>query len=129
MRATLVDLQEKLIGLQSHCFETEEENRKLRLKLEDIDNRKAEADRWELTELANELYAYKMKTPTAAEAKVRACHHCFQKHKISMIQRPSQNDHRRVCHECGFQFVAVHLESQIAYGSLHGRSFVDFSRD
>ena len=31
---------------------------------------------------------------------MRACHHCFQKHKISVLQRPSQNNNSRVCPAC-----------------------------
>lgn len=123
LRATLADLQEKLIGVQSHCYELEEEKRNLRSQLEAKVKWETEADRWELTELADGLYAYKVKSPSAAEVNLRACPHCFQKHKVSVFQRPSQNNHRRVCPECGFEFIAVHLESRVAFGSHHGMSF------
>jgi hypothetical protein len=90
---------------------------------------KAEADRWELTEMADGLYAYKVKLLYACEVNLRACHHCFQNHKISAFQRPSQNNNRRVCPECKFEFSAVRIEPMMAFGSHHRVSPINPSWD
>jgi hypothetical protein len=129
LRAGLADIPGKLMAVQSRCLELEEQNRKLRLQLEAEEKWETEANRWQLTELADGLFVYKVKCPIPAEDNLLACHHCFHNGKISAFQRPSQNDNHRVCPECKFEFSAVRVEPMMAFGSDHGRSFIDPTRD
>ena len=99
----VIDLQTKLFAAHAKCEELTEIKREIERKLVARENWNAEADRYQLVDLASGIPVYALNPDKAGTEPLHyLCPNCFQKQKKSILHRPAVDHANYKCDECSF---------------------------
>lgn len=109
IRSKVIEMQDIILGAQSSAmaaqtqlFELLQENSELKAKVAAVDDWKATAARYQLTDYGDATFAYELKEEAAnGEPLHRLCPACFESNKRSILQFWGKTSSSRDIYKCG----------------------------
>jgi hypothetical protein len=99
----IIDLQSRMLAVQAECFTCAEANTQLTRKLAEQDEWREIASRYELSAIAPEMFAYRLKQQhTTGEPAHWLCPICFSQRQRSVLTKVSVDAVNHRCYKCGF---------------------------
>src|SRR5262245_31866689 len=96
---SLIDLQTKLLTIQSQYEELAEVKRKLEQKIMEYEKWDSEASRYKLQEVAKGIFVYVLQNDHASGEPIHwLCPNCFQKREKSILSKPAVDYLNYRCH-------------------------------
>jgi len=103
---SLIELQSKLLTIQSQYENLAEVKRRLEQKIMQYEKWDADAARYELKEIAGGIFVYVLKSDHAAGEPIHwLCPNCFQERQKSILSKPGVDHLNYKCHRCEFEVV------------------------